>query len=349
MVNSLILADEEMKWEHQLVYYGIEELLPAYQRFCHSHSVPYRFIRKKKGLFRLPGKDVITAFVGQNPDIIILHSPTLIIPAWLYSFFFRKKLFVVEHTSHTTKGKPEKFASFLSLLLAYKVVCLSENYRKEFQKNIPFLNLKKRVAIIRNGINLTVFSPGAGRTNSEFHIGMAGRLNAPKNQQMIIELAIEGFAKGNLDCNVHFHFAGVGDQLENLKHTVTTHNLNDQIHFHGLLEESEMIGFYRSLDLYMHASFAETMCTSVMQAMACGVPVIGSDIPGINDLLPENDECIKLLPNQSEQQWMNNLLLYIKDSALRKTRAISARNAALKFFSIETTFKEYSNLIINKK
>lgn len=347
VVNSLILADRDKKWQHQLIYYGIEELLPAYQRFCAEQHIPNLYIRKKKGFFRLPGVEVIKAFRQQKPDSIILHSPTLILPAWLYCIFSGTKLFVVEHTPHSTKGRGEKIAGIIALLLARKVVCLSAAYRNEFQQQVPLLKLARRTVIIRNGINLDQFSPGPAKTNPEFHIGMAGRFTTQKNQQLIIDIAIEGFRSGQLNKQVHFHFAGDGNQLALLQQRVAENKLEEQIHFHGLLAENQLTGFFRSLDLYLHASFAETMCTSVMQAMACGLPVIGSDIPGINDLLPEKSACLALLPNDDSGKWMLSILVYIQHPEQVRNNALNARQYATQYFSAETTFAAYSNLIIN--
>lgn len=347
VVNSLILADTANTWEKQLIYYGVEELLPAYRQFCETQQIPFLVIRKKKGFFRLPGIEVIKAFRRQKPERIILHSPTLILPAWLYCMFSGARLFVVEHTPHATKGKGEKIASLFALLLARKVVCLSAAYRDAFQQQVPFLKLNRRTVIIRNGINLDQFNPGPAKTSPEFHIGMAGRFTSQKNQALIVHLAIEGFRSGQWDKQVHFHFAGDGEQLPVLQQRVAENKLEAQIHFHGLLTENQLSGFFRSLDLYLHASFAETMCTSVMQAMACGLPVIGSDIPGINDLLPEKATCLAVLPNNDSGKWMVSILAYCQHPELAQNNGREARQMAVQYFSAEKTFAAYSNLILN--
>lgn len=346
VVSSLVLADNKAEWRHQLVFYGIEDLLPAYRNFCLTRSIQFVYIRKRKGLFRLPGFKIFRAFSDLSPDILILHSPTLVLPAWFFCLLHRKKLFVVEHTPHVTKGKAERMASLLSLLLARKVVCLSESYRTDLKKQIPYLNIHKRTVVIRNGIDLDRFRPVPVKDSPEFHIGMAGRFSSQKNQALLIEAAILGFSGGQLDKQVHFHFAGSGETLEQLKQLITEKGLDKQVHFHGLLEEKEMLAFFSRLDLYVHASFAETMCTSVMQAMACSLPVIGSDIPGINDLLPAGDQTICLLPNARPQSWLEQILIY-KDRERRIARSIRSREAAELYFSAADSFSAYTQLITN--
>lgn len=346
VVSSLVLADSKSDWEHQLFFYGIEELLPAYRQFCLDHRVPFSYVKKKKGVFSLPGKKIYNVFKETDPDVILLHSPTLVLPAWLYCVLHRKKLFVVEHTPHAIKGRAERFATLLSLLLARKVVCLSETYRTELQKRIPFFNTNKRTVLIRNGIDLDRFRPAPVKDSPEFHIGMAGRFSSQKNQALLVETAILGFTSGQLDKQVHFHFAGDGETLERLMQITKEKGLDKQVHFHGLLEEKELLVFFSRLDVYVHASFAETMCTSVMQAMACGLPVIGSDIPGINDLLPAGDQTICLLPNDRPQNWLEYILTF-KEKERRATEATRSRKAAELYFSAADSFSAYTQLITN--
>ena len=344
VVSSLVLADSNSDWEHRLLFYGIEELLPVYRQFCLDHWVPFRYIKKKKGVFRFPGKEVYKVFKGTDPDVILLHSPTLVLAAWLYCVLHRKKLFVAEHTPHATKGKAERMATLLALLLASKVICLSETYRKELRKRVPYLNLNKRTVVIRNGIDLKRFSPLPLKARQEFHIGMAGRFTAQKNQALILEVATTGLSTGLFDKNVHFHFAGNGPLLTAMQKYAIDNGISDQVHFHGLLEETELIVFYCSLDLYIHMSHAETMCTSVMQAMACGIPIIGSDIPGINDLLPADDNCIDLVPDHSVATVIRSIEINLNQEYLTKKRSLS-RLQAEKHFSSTKTFNDYFALI----
>ncbi|MBK6382061.1 MAG: glycosyltransferase [Chitinophagaceae bacterium] len=88
-----------------------------------------------------------------------MHSPILIFPAWSYCFFRKKKLFVVEHTPHSTKGVAEKIASFFAILLARKVVCLSQEYRHRLQEQFRVLPVIKKTVVIPNGIDLKKFLP----------------------------------------------------------------------------------------------------------------------------------------------------------------------------------------------
>lgn len=347
VVKSLISSDKEENWSNQIVFYGIEDLLPAYEEFCLQNQVPFICIKKKRGISLLSVKRVFSAFISLNPHVIILHSPTLILPAWLYCILKRKKLYVVEHTPHSTKGVAERIATLLALFLARKVICLSKAYQAELQERAFLLDIYKRTVVIRNGIDLKRFCPFSLKRREGFHIGMAGRFSSQKNQELLLASAIAGFADNRLSKDIHLHFAGDGETKDRLEKLASVNGLDGQVHFHGLLDESELLDFFRKMDLYVHASFAETMCTSVMQAMACGLPVLGSDIPGINDLIPEKSDYLRLLSNNDADIWIDNILLYYSQPDILTKNGHSARYAAELFFSAEKSFEGYNKLILN--
>ncbi len=343
VVTSMIDADKKKEWEHSLLFYGIEELLPGYKNFCTKNNIPFAFIKKEKGIFKTGWRAIRNEFKKNNPDSIILHSPTLIFPAWLYCLRKKKRLFIVEHTPHSTKGIAEKIASFFSILMARKIVCLSADYRKRLQQQFRALPVLKKTIVIQNGIDLEKFHPVIKPSSGEMHIGMIGRFSAQKNQAMIIDAAIKGFSSGEMDKSIHFHFAGNGEKLEDIKRAVKDHKLHSQVHFHGLLNEEEVREFLTKLDVYVHASFAETMCTSVMQAMSCGLPVLASDVPGINDIVRKEENAF-LFSNDDISGLMNGLTL-LRNKGTRERMSISSRQIAVENFSSLKTFSRYFNLI----
>lgn len=346
VVTSLIQADKKNKWEHCLLFYGVEDLLPAYHDFCTDNRIPFSFVKKNKGLFSTGWSSIRRALKKHDPDVVILHSPTLIIPAWLYSVFRGKKVYVVEHTPHATKPVSEKIASFISLTLARKIVCLSSVYRQQLEKQFRLLPVLKKTVVIQNGIDLDKFHVAAKTSSESMHVGMIGRFSTQKNQAMVIATALAGFSSGKLDKTIHFHFAGTGETLAELEKIVIEKRMEANVHFHGLLNEQEIISLLHKLDIYVHASFAETMCTSVMQAMACGLPVLGSDIPGINDIVKAGDNAL-LFANNDTRMLLEQLTTLYKDANKRKAMAVSARQHATTFFSAEDTFNNYHSLLQN--
>jgi glycosyltransferase involved in cell wall biosynthesis len=73
---------------------------------------------------------------------------------------------------------------------------------------------------------------------------------------------------------------GNGSQAGYLRQTFTRGNVIDQVYFPGQIGQNELPRYYRSADLYVSASRSDGTSISLLEAMACGCPVLVSDIPG---------------------------------------------------------------------
>ena len=340
VVTSLIMADKKRAWEHDLLFFGVEDLLPAYSLFAEQQQVPYTFIKKQAGSIRDGWGKVKAYLMRSAPDVVILHSPVLVIPAWQYCRKHKKKLIVVEHTPHEVKSKPETAGSFLSLLVADKIVCLSEEYRQGLRKQFPFLPVIRKSVVIPNGIDLESYRPVEKSDSPVIHAGMIGRFSHQKNQALIVQAAAQLVAEGGPA--IHYHFAGTGENLSEVQALVKKMGLDTQVHFHGLLDEQGIKDLLVRLDIYIHASFAETMCTSVMQAMACGLPVLASNIPGINNITIAGDNAL-LFANNDIQDFLLKLTS-LSEKPVREQMGVAAREYAKIHFSAIETFREYASL-----
>lgn len=347
VVTSLINADTRCEWENNLLFYGIEEILPAYKSFCNGKGVHYSFIKKQRGMPASGWLRVLTTFRKMQPDVIILHSPNLILPAWIYCMFHKKRLFVVEHTPHTSKGMYEKVCSFFSVVMARKVVCLSEAYRRQLASMFRMLPVNKKTIVIKNGIDTKQFCPSKSIQADGLHLGMIGRFSEQKNQAMLLTAIKEiNLVASNGTKPIFLHFAGSGENLERVKLIANNTGIRDRFFFHGLLEEAAVIDLLNRLDIYVHASFSETMCTSVMQAMACGLPIIGSNIPGINDIVKDGENAF-LFDNNDIPQLIEHILTLANDLPKRELMGRNARAYAVSNLEAQTTFLRYKEMIMS--
>lgn len=79
---------------------------------------------------------------------------------------------------------------------------------------------------------------------------------------------------------------GIGTQAAMLQDTLTkaglinTPNQVDRVQFPGQVSQNDLPGYYRSSNLYVSASHSDGTSISLLEAMACGCPVLVSDIPG---------------------------------------------------------------------
>jgi L-malate glycosyltransferase len=73
---------------------------------------------------------------------------------------------------------------------------------------------------------------------------------------------------------------GYGSQAEALKNMFRDGGVLDRVTFPGHVNQMQLPGYYQSADLYISASHSDGTSISLLEAMACGCPVLVSDIPG---------------------------------------------------------------------
>jgi glycosyltransferase involved in cell wall biosynthesis len=72
---------------------------------------------------------------------------------------------------------------------------------------------------------------------------------------------------------------GTGSQAGQIRQMVEQSGVGDRVHFEGQVSHANLVRFYRASDLYVSASYSDGSSVSLMEALACGLPVLVSDIP----------------------------------------------------------------------
>ncbi|RZD22807.1 glycosyltransferase [Pseudoalteromonas sp. MEBiC 03485] len=112
-------------------------------------------------------------------------------------------------------------------------------------------------------------------------VGCAARLIEGKGHKDLIH------ALHYLPQDYHIVFAGDGEQKVTLMNLVRNLGLNERVHFLGNVQD--MRAFYSSIDVMCLYSQREGLPLSIIEAMACGIPVVASDVGGIHEVLTKNE------------------------------------------------------------
>lgn len=134
-----------------------------------------------------------------------------------------------------------------------------------------------------------LFEPGGPRT-----LGLAqktvlsvGAISRQKNYGLLIEVAEALKSAGTPDPLPRFRIAGGGADLPALKARVAERGLNDLIEFLG--ERSDVPELMQDSDLYLNLSLYEGMPITLLEAMASGLPIVASDVPGNRELVEDGE------------------------------------------------------------
>jgi glycosyltransferase involved in cell wall biosynthesis len=342
VVQSLVEGDTENQFQQQFIYFGIESLDSDYKAFCETHQIPFETILKQKGKHFSSWKLYLKSLKQQKPDFILLHSMTLIVPTIWYCWFHKAKCIAVEHQSNQAKRKSEWIWSIFAIVFCYRIVYLTENYQSEVKRNIGILRYSKKSVVIANGINSDYFKPVIEtEEKSTFKIGMASRINSLRDHQTLIQ----AFEKLNHETqNFELHIAGAGEGFEYLQQLVDQSKVSDRIKLHGNLNQKEMLAFYQSLQLYIHSSLAETQSTAILQAMAVGLPILASDIPGNRELIVDQETGILFEPKNAVDL-VSKIEKMVQNPDLTKHLGKNARLKCENEHSAKIQFLKYAELI----
>jgi glycosyltransferase involved in cell wall biosynthesis len=341
---SLVRADKKKLFHTEAVFCGIEKVRDDYVDQCKQLVVPFRSIRKKRGFDPLVYLRLYNAFKKAKPDILFLHGATFILPAILYKRFHRSVKIIVRDTqAHHLKSKREWYWLKLAIRHSYYIVFLTKESQEGVIEKMKNFSLQKKTVVIPNGLDTNLYSPEPSRDLAlRIVIGMQSRLQPIKDHPTLLKafaLLIKRYPNRQLVLRI----AGDGETRAALERLAEELQIDKQTEFCGMLNEKDLIDFMHSLDIYVHASFGETMSNSIMQAMACGLPVIASDVWGINNMVVNNENGI-LFTSKDESQLYNCLDILIRDKELRARLAGNARLFAEKEFSSSELFKRYSQL-----
>ena len=343
---SFVKGTAGKAFSYEAIFNGIEEVKPEYIKVCNEKNIPWYFVAKKPGFDIGYYRKLVKQIKQSDADIVFLHSSAYIMPARLANLFSKKKKRIVvrETQANHLKVKMEWVWLFVAMLLADKIVFLSEAYRQEIAKKLKWVYRSKKIAVIPNGLDLELYRPTSIMADETIVIGMQSRLVRIKDHLTLLE-SFSKLLKSDIakDKQILLKIAGDGDYRLALIDKAASLQLGDTVVFTGMLGEEDLLAFLQSLDIYVHASLGETMSTAIMQAMACGLPLIASDVRGIHNMVQDGVTGI-LVPSKDAVAMCRAMQLLIQHTAKKNELAAAARLHAEKKFSNENMIAGYSKL-----
>jgi len=158
-----------------------------------------------------------------------------------------------------------------------KIVAVSESSRKDLIKlGLP----KDNILVVHNGLNHAVVKPNFNIKTTKPTICYVGRIRKYKRLDLLIEMMTE-LIKGIPD--LRLVIAGEGDASDSIKTKIRSSNLSENVKFLGHVTLKEKIEILQKSWLFVTPSEKEGWGITVLEANACGTPVVAFDVPGLTD------------------------------------------------------------------
>jgi teichuronic acid biosynthesis glycosyltransferase TuaC len=135
---------------------------------------------------------------------------------------------------------------------------------------------------------------------------------------------------------------GAGPEETALRRLIREKGMEHTVHMAGEIEPERMNKWMQASDLFVLASHTEGMPNVVMEAMACGLPVVATAVGGLPEAIGDCDGAI-LVPSENIDELERAIVKVISNNQLREQMQIAARKRAEEKFG----GKRNARLILN--
>ena len=198
----------------------------------------------------------------------------------------------------------------------------------------------KKIKVIPNVLDTNHFVPTQNKTHNKFNILHVGRFERAKGVETLIKAFIQ-LAKKYPEIHLTCIGNPRGSSFIKCKKYLIEGNLIQNVSFIGFVSYDELPGYYSQSDLVVVPSeIYESFSYTVAQGMACGKPVIASDIGGIPETVNMGNAGILFEVGNVEELFEKIESLYL-DVSKRKSIGKKAREHVVKNYSMEALGPKY--------
>jgi glycosyltransferase involved in cell wall biosynthesis len=219
--------------------------------------------------------------------IAFFSIPGGIVARWLQ--LRRSTPYIISVRGGDVPGTEPKLSGFYRLLTRLRRHIL-RHAREIIAPSIGLKQLSEAadpvsVRVIPNGVDPTLFAPPADQRHLPLTLLFAGRLHWQKNVSAL--LSILDVVRLRFGLPAIARIIGDGPERLHLEKLSARMKLENAITFEGWLSRAEIASAYRQAFLLVNLSRYEGMSNVVLEALASGLPIIASNIPGNTELIED--------------------------------------------------------------
>jgi len=221
---------------------------------------------------------------GFKPDIIHAHVYFAGVPAILLGMRYKIPVIITEHFTGFPRGLVKGFKRLMAKF-AFERAAVVCPVSEDLGKHIKRLGIRARFEVIPNVVDTSLFSPPAaceGKDEGKKRLLTVALLDPKKGIPYLLEALAQLREKRD-----DFVLDIVGDGPNRAEYEELTRKLGlqDVVRFHGLKTKQEVAEFMKHCDIFVLPSLFETFGVVLIEAMACGKPLIATDIGGPNEII----------------------------------------------------------------
>ena len=244
----------------------------------------------------------------------------------------------------TSRPLDERIISRLTSMLHLKtisrcshLIAITEQVKRLYSKFFD----EDKISVIPLGVDTELFRPAnKNRAKEEFEILFTGSLYPLKGVEYLIKSMKYVVSEEE---KVKLRIVGEGPEKERLRFLVDKLGLKNKVIFEGFVSHDKIVKYYQNCDVFCFLTLGEPFGIAILEAMACGKPVIASNRGGPAEIVKDAETGFLVNP-KDVRLVAERIIQLIKDTKLRKKMGEKARRTAVEKYSLEKISEKYYRL-----
>ena len=305
---------------------------PRRSRIKHPIKFAYSLLRLGKHLNRFIKEhriQIIQSHLGHANHLGVAIGKLSGIP--VFPTFHNTMEFAFRRSRWDIRMYMAKLMNDIIYMLAGKIVAVSDEVKDFLKKRFRLRDSK--IIVLKNGIIFedSVHPPidiaqEFPDSSNKLKLIAVGRLTYQKAFEILVKAVAELVKCGQKD--LFLMIAGDGEERMRLDTLIHDLRIGNYVKLLGIRHDIK--GLMKASDLFVIPSRFEGLSIAMIEAMACGLPVIASDAPGLRDHIKERQNGL-LFPVENHKALAECIRLLVNDQKLRIKLSLGAK----KSFEIE--------------
>lgn len=352
LIHNLALRLDRQVFNPSVAYFYGEEILKEFSDL----KIPLHLVPKVKRFDLSTIRKLGDIIKENNIHIVNAHHFMPVI----YSLYGTKpansgKLFCTFHSEWEIESLPLKWRIIGNLLLKRTegVIAVSKEVAGSVEKTLRLH--RSKIFTIHNGVDVEGFSKKNGKSDlrkelglveNEKVIGMVANFKTVKNHFFLLR-AFNELIKENK--NVKLLLIGRGfndpDNTEReIRHFIMKNGLTDKVMLLGY--RSDVPKLLNVLDIFCLTSFKEGLPIGLIEAMASGLPVVGTNVEGIRGVIRPNKNGFIVELNDTEGL-KGVLSVLLNNDKQRHLFGQESRSLAITQYGLQNCISQYQGLFLS--
>ena len=291
--------------------------------------------------------------LSKTVDVVIFFTggATLLLPMLTTKFLMKKAVLIAAGSASIPIKKIHKKLFAVTKIVLYYIYRILENINYalsdrlvvESESGIDFLGLnryKNKIFVSNMGVDLNLFKISEEDSKERNLIGYVGRLTDEKGVMNFVK-AIPLILKEKKDLN--FVIGGDGPLFEEIKNELKNNEIYDKVIFASGIPHDELSKYLNELKLLVLPSYSEGLPNIILEAMACGTPVLATPVGGVPDVIRDGETGF-IMENNSPECIAKNAISALEypnlDEIVKKARELIERE-----FTCEAAVERYRKIL----